>query len=116
MNKDEVSFSLACCSVVCQLIVLYNIWALGFSSIIFNYTLLPVVFSIIYCVVNIPKIKKRMRSEAMGFYALFEVSIAIFIIQTGGVVFRYSELLVLELVAAILALVAVIEPKSNKFK
>ena len=52
----------------------------------------------------------------MGFYALFEVSIAIFIIQTGGVVFRYSELLILELIAAILALVAVIEPKSNKFK
>ena len=114
--KKEVSFLLVCCSVMCQLIILYNTWALGFSSIIFNYTLLPVAFSILYCITNMPKIKERMGTQVIWFCVLFEVSIVIFVILTGGVVFRYFELLMFELIAAILAILVLVIPKYNKFK
>ena len=116
MKKEHVSFLLVCCLVVCQLIVLYNIWVLGFSATIFNYTLLPTVFSILYCVVNIPKIKERMGTQVIGFCVLFEVSIFVFIILTGGVVFRYFELVMFELISTILAILVVIAPKYNKLK
>lgn len=116
MKKENVSFLLACCLVVCKLIVLYNIWVLGFSRTIFNYTLLLTVFSILYCITNIPKIKEQMGTQVIGFYILFEVSIVIFIILTGGVVFRYFELIMFELIAAILAVLTIVMPKYNKLK
>ena len=116
MKKYEVSFLLACCLVICQLIVLYNIWDLGFSATIFNYTLLPVIASILYCIVNIPKIREKVGAQIIGFCALFEVSIIVFVILTGGVVFRYFGILIFELIAAILAILTVVVSKYNKLK
>lgn len=117
MKKEHVSFLLACCLVICQLIVLYNIWDLGFSSTIFNYTLIPVVASILYCIANIPKIREKAGTQIIGFCALFEVSIIVFIILTGGVVFGYFIIIaLLELISAILAILAVVAPKYNKLK
>ena len=118
MKKEHVSFLLACCLVVCQLIVLYNIWVLGFSATIFNYTLLPVVASVLYCIANIPGIIEKAGTQIIGFCALFEVSIVVFIILTGGVVFGYFIIIaLLELILAILAIfVAVTAVKYNKLK
>ena len=118
MKKEHVSFLLACCIVVCQLTILYNIWDLGFSSIIFNYTLFPVIGSILYCIANMPKIIEKAGTEIIGFCILFEVSIIVFIILTGGVVFGYlAIIMILEIVSAILAIFAAITAvKYNKLK
>lgn len=118
MNKEHVSFLLACCLVACQLTILYNIWDLGFSSIIFNYTLLPVVASVLYCIANIPGIIEKAGTQIIGFCALFEVSIVVFVILTGGVVFGYLVIImILEIVSAILAIFAAITAvKYNKLK
>ena len=108
---------LACCLVICQLIVLYNIWDLGFSATIFNYTLLPVVASILYCIVSIPKIREKAGTQIIGFCVLFEVSIIVFIVLTGGVIFRYFIIMVLELISAIFAIIAAVTAiKYNKLK
>ena len=118
MKKEHVSFLLACCIVACQLTILYNIWDLGFSSTIFNYTLLPVISSILYCIANMPKIIEKAGTQIIGFCVLFEVSIVVFIILTGGVVFGYFIIVaLLELISAILAIfVAVTAVKYNKLK
>lgn len=118
MKKEHVSFLLACCLVVCQLIILYNIWDLGFSSTIFNCTLLPVIGSILYCIANMPKIIEKAGTQIIGFCVLFEVSIVIFVILTGGVVFGYiAIIMILEIVSAILAIFAAITAvKYNKLK
>ena len=110
-------FLLACCIVACQLTILYNIWDLGFSSIIFNYTLLPVVASVLYCIANIPG-NRKSRYTNYRFCILFEVSIVVFIILTGGVVFGYlAIIMILEIVSAILAIFAAITAvKYNKLK
>lgn len=118
MKKEHVSFLLACCLVACQLTILYNIWDLGFSSTIFNYTLLPVVASILYCIANMPRIREKACTQIIGFCVLFEVSIVVFIILTGGVVFGYFIIIMLlELISAILAIFAAITAvKYNKLK
>lgn len=109
---------MACCLVVCQLAILYNIWDLGFSSTIFNYTLLPVIGSILYCIANMPKIIEKAGTQIIGFCVLFEVSIVVFVILTGGVVFGYlAIIMILEIVSAILAIFAAITAvKYNKLK
>ena len=98
--------------------ILYNIWDLEFSSTIFNYTLLPVIGSILYCIANMPKIIEKAGTQIIGFCALFEVSIVVFIILTGGVVFGYFIIVaLLELISVILAIfVAVTAVKYNKLK
>lgn len=99
------------------MIILYNIWDLGFSSIIFNYTLLPVVASILYCIANMPRIIEKAGTQIIGFCVLFEVLIIVFIILTGGVVFGYLAIMILEIVSAILAIFAAVTAvKYNKLK
>ena len=91
---------------------------MGFSSTIFNYTLLPAIGSILYCIANMPKIIEKAGTQIIGFYVLFEVSIVIFIILTGGVVFGYlAIIMILEIVSAILAIFSAITAvKYNKLK
>ena len=65
-----------------------------------------------------PKIREKVGAEIIGFCALFEASIVVFIILTGGVVFRYLVIImILEIVSAILAIfTAVAALEYNKFK